>query len=165
MGGDEFEVAVGDGNNEAGKSSQEEEDLLAATQSQVKRARPQFVNYAKKSKRVDVKKLKENIWKGLTLEIFDHPDGEVEKLEAKEFTSVISGLRAAYPEEKMEEISTSFCFICLLHLANENGLRIESAGSTEGVTAEASTKTNDMETTNQLVGGLDRLKIKREVMA
>ena len=25
----------------------------------------------------------------------------------------------------MEEISTSFCFICLLHLANERGLRLE----------------------------------------
>lgn len=27
----------------------------------------------------------------------------------------------------MEEISTSFCFICLLHLANEQGLKLESA--------------------------------------
>ena len=27
----------------------------------------------------------------------------------------------------MEEISTSFCFICLLHLANEQGLKIESS--------------------------------------
>lgn len=26
----------------------------------------------------------------------------------------------------MEEISTSFCFICLLHLANEKGLKLES---------------------------------------
>jgi len=30
----------------------------------------------------------------------------------------------------MEEISTSFCFICLLHLANEQGLKLES--TTEG---------------------------------
>lgn len=28
----------------------------------------------------------------------------------------------------MEEISTSFCFICLLHLANERGLKIEVGG-------------------------------------
>jgi condensin complex subunit 2 len=26
----------------------------------------------------------------------------------------------------MEEISTSFCFICLLHLANEQGLRLQT---------------------------------------
>ena len=45
--------------------------------------------------------------------------------EAKQFTSVIAGLRRSYPKEKMDEISTSFCFICLLHLANERGLKIE----------------------------------------
>jgi condensin complex subunit 2 len=34
----------------------------------------------------------------------------------------------------MEEISTSFCFICLLHLANEQGLKIES--SLDGTSAD-----------------------------
>jgi len=34
----------------------------------------------------------------------------------------------------MDEISTSFCFICLLHLANEQGLRLESnVGEDEAV--------------------------------
>jgi condensin complex subunit 2 len=46
--------------------------------------------------------------------------------EARQFSTVISGLQRAYPPEKMEEISTSFCFICLLHLANEQGLKLES---------------------------------------
>lgn len=45
--------------------------------------------------------------------------------DARQFTQVISGLRRSYPKDKMEEISTSFCFICLLHLANERGLKIE----------------------------------------
>ena len=31
----------------------------------------------------------------------------------------------------MEEISTSFCFICLLHLANERGLKLEVDGTPE----------------------------------
>jgi len=31
----------------------------------------------------------------------------------------------------MDEISTSFCFICLLHLANEQGLRLESKGGVD----------------------------------
>lgn len=75
MGGDEFEVGIGgvaEGDEAAtsGKAaSEEEDDLLKATQGQVKRARPVFVNYARKAKRVDVKKLKENIWKELALEI------------------------------------------------------------------------------------------------
>jgi condensin complex subunit 2 len=49
--------------------------------------------------------------------------------EARPFHSVISGLQKSYPREKMEEISTSFCFICLLHLANEQGLKLESLPS------------------------------------
>ena len=33
----------------------------------MKRVRPEFVNYARKAKRVDVRKLKENIWRGLKI--------------------------------------------------------------------------------------------------
>lgn len=93
---------------------------------------------------------------------------QAQEREGKQFTSVISGLQKVYPEEKMEEISTSFCFICLLHLANENGLRIESAGAKEVVSSDepsTSTSVNDMDSTHRFVGGLDRLKIKREVVA
>lgn len=46
-----------------------EQDLLAATQGQTRRVRPDFVNYAKRAKRVDVRKLKENIWKGLNIKV------------------------------------------------------------------------------------------------
>jgi condensin complex subunit 2 len=44
-----------------------EQDLLAATQGQTRRVRPEFVKYAKRAKRVDVRKLKENIWRGLDI--------------------------------------------------------------------------------------------------
>jgi condensin complex subunit 2 len=47
--------------------------------------------------------------------------------ESRQFSQVISGLQKSYPRDKMEEISTSFCFICLLHLANEQGLKLEGA--------------------------------------
>lgn len=43
----------------------DEDDLIAATQNLNTRVRPEFVSYAKKAKRVDVKKLKENIWREL----------------------------------------------------------------------------------------------------
>jgi condensin complex subunit 2 len=46
--------------------------------------------------------------------------------EARVFGEVVAGLERAYPKDKLEEISTSFCFICLLHLANERGLRVDS---------------------------------------
>lgn len=44
-----------------------EQDLLAATAGQTRRVRPEYVNYAKRAKRVDVRKLKENIWKNLDI--------------------------------------------------------------------------------------------------
>ena len=48
---------------------EEEQDLLAATQGQTRRVRPELVNYAKRAKRVDVRKLKDNIWKNLDIVI------------------------------------------------------------------------------------------------
>lgn len=46
-----------------------EQDLLAATQGITRRVQPESVNYAKRAKRVDVRKLKENIWKGLDIKV------------------------------------------------------------------------------------------------
>lgn len=54
-----------------------EQDLLAATQSMTRRVRPQSVNYAKRAKRVDVRRLKDNIWKGLDIKV--SPKGEQEE--------------------------------------------------------------------------------------
>lgn len=197
MGGDEFEGAVGMDNlpDDAGapvgamagekRAGDEEDDLLAATQTQIRRARPQFVNYAKKAKRVDVKKLKENIWRELAIDklpvkkprrqAIEDSDEEEEvepeavetSSDAKQFTSVILGLRKIYPEDKMEEISTSFCFICLLHLANEEGLRI-SEGAPAIADAPSGSKRrveDEMETIIKHVGGLDKLRINRDLTA
>ena len=51
-----------------GEAKPEEEDLWAGTQGKLKMARPESVHYAKKAKKVDVKRLKDNIWKGLKIE-------------------------------------------------------------------------------------------------
>ena len=40
------------------------------------------------------------------------------------FTDVMNNLQTVYPKPIMDDISTSFCFISLLHLANERGLII-----------------------------------------
>ncbi|GMF07240.1 unnamed protein product [[Candida] boidinii] len=42
------------------------------------------------------------------------------------FTEVVDNMSIKYSREEKSELSTSFCFICLLHLANENGFKIES---------------------------------------
>ncbi|CAO1619137.1 unnamed protein product [Jaminaea pallidilutea] len=119
-----------------------EEDDLAAQAAALRRVKPEYVNYAKKAKRVDVRKLKENILRELGIEGAvpteeeqgdeSHEAGLKDAAavdgDAKTFRSVLTGLRKAYPKEKMEEISTSFCFICLLHLANEEGLELKIGG-------------------------------------
>ncbi|KAL2127340.1 hypothetical protein VTI74DRAFT_10886 [Chaetomium olivicolor] len=119
---------------------------------QNRRVRPEYVQYARVAKKVDVRRLKEEIWKGMGLERSDdqsqHRDtsrlmtptspekpanassnanGEDPTLK---FTDVVNDLQRVYPKQVMDDISTSYCFICLLHLANEKGLVIEK---TEGL--------------------------------
>ena len=45
---------------------------------------------------------------------------------ALKFTTVMNNLQRVYPQQAMADISTSYCFICLLHLANEKGLTLEN---------------------------------------
>ncbi|TCD65915.1 hypothetical protein EIP91_002030 [Steccherinum ochraceum] len=168
---DDFDDAPGfddvyDGEGGASVIEPGEQDLLAATQGQSRRARPEYVNYAKRAKRVDVRKLKENIWKGLDIVISEKKENADEDVDmdeddpnatdpadARVFNNVISGLQQSYPRDKMEEISTSFCFICLLHLANEKGLKIEAD---EGDPEEEQEK---------LVGNIWDLKVYRDPTA
>jgi condensin complex subunit 2 len=54
-----------------------EQDLLASAQ-QRRRVRPETVNYARRAKRVDVRKLKENIWKNLDIVVPEKLDEQDE---------------------------------------------------------------------------------------
>ncbi|KAI9596341.1 condensin complex subunit 2/barren [Syncephalis fuscata] len=105
--------------------------------------KPAYINYAKTAKRVDVKRLKDNIWRKLTkktdqlensadkeediqdadLSTMTSPDTTQAQGEQR-FTDIITGLKGVYAQETMKDISVSFCFICLLHLANEKNLKI-----------------------------------------
>ncbi|PWN47338.1 hypothetical protein IE53DRAFT_254828 [Violaceomyces palustris] len=168
------------GSSEVGNEDEEEEEEL---QTQVlNRIRPEYVNYAKKAKRVDVKKLKENIWNELG--IFVDPSQSLSpdsltKQEPKRFESVLKGLRKAYPKDRMEEISTSFCFICLLHLANEEGLEINtgqdpssrskssipSGGGAKNPMTNIQEEEDDPEGTprpNKIVGGVGNQRVEKD---
>ncbi|KAI5795215.1 condensin complex subunit 2/barren [Geopyxis carbonaria] len=103
---------------------------------QSRRTRPEYVQYARVAKKVDVHKLKMNIWGGLGFEAPQPPPDPqaqepppptplINPEEPRMFTQVIKDLRGVYPEKTMSDISTSYCFICLLHLANERGLKID----------------------------------------
>lgn len=139
-------------------------DYASQLVSQPKRVKATFINFSKTAKKVDVKKLKDNIWKEMTQqslkrqaagdsldrgksrkkanleddkggeagdddEIEDAEDGDGVEYVKKEqrFTEIIGGLSKMYPEQKLKEISVPFCFICLLHLANEKNLSIEGS--------------------------------------
>ncbi|EIN06142.1 barren [Punctularia strigosozonata HHB-11173 SS5] len=160
----------------------DEQDLLAATAGQTRRVRPEFVNYAKRAKRVDVRKLKENIWKGLDIVVpeikqeAEDEDQDMDKeeqdatdpAEARTFSEVVTGLKSSYPKDKMEEISTSFCFICLLHLANERGLKLE-VGEDGQIEAEPEEEEEEPEAAEHKVaskvGDIWDLKVYRDPLA
>ncbi|KAF9349538.1 hypothetical protein BGX34_001753, partial [Mortierella sp. NVP85] len=142
-------------------------DYASQLVSQPKRVKATYINYSKTAKKVDVKKLKDNIWKEMTQQSLKRQavgetldrgksrkkanvqekdgDGDEEEEEEEEeeegegdggedyvkkeqrFTEIIGGLSKVYPEHKLKEISVPFCFICLLHLANEKNLEIEGS--------------------------------------
>ena len=122
---------------------------------QSRRLRPEYVQYARVAKKVDVRRLKEEMWRGIGFEEVsqfpfcqlssnDHqltsaqiispptpasaPSDPPPKTEdgVLKFTSVMNNLQQVYPKQAMADISTSYCFICLLHLANEKGLTLEN---------------------------------------
>ncbi|MCJ1386608.1 hypothetical protein MMC17_009734 [Xylographa soralifera] len=100
---------------------------------QSKRIRPEYVQFARVAKKVDVRKLKEQMWRGIGFEEGPAKQAEsnstpsalnVEHETPLKFTSIMNSLQMVYPKQAMADISTSYCFICLLHLANEKGLTL-----------------------------------------
>jgi condensin complex subunit 2 len=61
----------------------------------------------------------------------------------------------------MEEISTSFCFICLLHLANEQGLKIESSAS--GIKELDESEDDKLSTGARKIGDIWDLKVSFQI--
>ncbi|KAH9860309.1 hypothetical protein J1614_011639 [Plenodomus biglobosus] len=101
--------------------------------------RPQYVQYARVAKKVDVKRLKDELWRGIGFEETPRPPQPNEP-PTKEvdgtltFSDVVNSLQSVYPKQAMADISTSYCFICLLHLANEKGLVIDNQENFENLT-------------------------------
>jgi condensin complex subunit 2 len=95
------------------------------TNHSLKKTKPLYVNYARTAKRVDVKKLKDNLWKALTVQTTE----EEEKVHGvQKFTDIVNSLKKMYSPKTMRDISVPFCFIVLLHLANEKDLSIKGMG-------------------------------------
>ncbi|KAI1864331.1 hypothetical protein JX265_008702 [Neoarthrinium moseri] len=105
-----------------------------------RRLRPEYVQYARVAKKVDIRRLKDEIWKRMDMEKLDSvdrtrlptpPESSPMKQPSADdpelkFTDVMNELQVVYPKTVLDDISTSYCFISLLHLANEKGLIIEN---------------------------------------
>lgn len=93
------------------------------------------VNYSRVSKKVDVRRLKNNLWTSINILADKHKEndsgGENDVSLELKFTDITEELSKRYSAEVRKDISTSFCFICLLHLANEYGLKITSTENDE----------------------------------
>ncbi|KAL3451312.1 condensin complex subunit 2/barren [Aspergillus insuetus] len=134
-----------------------------------RRARPDYVAYARVAKKVDVRKLKTEMWKGMGDRLIsemespppqsapnppeeshdtddDGPPTPTPKrprlssdLEGPKdngtlrFTDIMNSLKSVYAPETLRDISTSYGFICLLHLANEQGLVLHNDDASIGL--------------------------------
>lgn len=76
------------------------------------------LNYARASKKVDIKLLKDNMWQSALL--LKNNDSSLLRL-----SDIIKDTLEKYKSKQRDDISTSFLFICMLHLANEHGLQME----------------------------------------
>ncbi|KAL0095617.1 barren [Phycomyces blakesleeanus] len=130
------------------------------TNHRLKKAKPLYVNYARTAKRVDVKKLKDNIWKALTKPSKDisvsAPEIPDTLQEVRRFTDVVQDLKKMYTAKTMKDISVPFCFICLLHLANEKNLTI--SGSKRGKGTQNQDSDNDDDDDGFVLGEGDWMK-------
>ncbi|XP_017687353.1 PREDICTED: condensin complex subunit 2 [Lepidothrix coronata] len=103
-------------------------------------AEPQKINkieiqYAKTAKKMDMRRLKENMWQLLTDGQKKGTVGEVEDAEKEKDASVVAGekklsnitedLLHRLPAAMASNLSVPLAFMCLLHLANEKNLKLE----------------------------------------
>lgn len=88
------------------------------------------VSYSRVAKKVDVKRLKDNLWKSINIlkDKYKETDSEATSIGLK-FSNITNEMSKMYGEETRKDLSTSFCFICLLHLCNEHGLMIQNIES------------------------------------
>ncbi|GMM31465.1 condensin subunit [Martiniozyma asiatica (nom. inval.)] len=121
--------------------SQENSATHQSTQSRWKKD----IKFARRSKRVDVQLLKQNI--SQTIEeidlTYDEEEEEKEAVIDKEeneqsiplphkvkkkmmLSEIVKRTAEKYNGREKQDLSTSFYFICMLHLANENGYFVES---------------------------------------
>ena len=138
FGGDDtggFELAYGDDDSVV----DDEMDYRTDHFDEVRKVQKIDINYATVAKKVDVRRLKRDLWAELEAktafvppEDFDHneetqDDIYPDQLESRavSFKETVESMEQA---QSQHDVTVSFYFICCLHLANEKGLKLDSTG-------------------------------------
>ncbi|CAI7813104.1 unnamed protein product [Closterium sp. NIES-53] len=134
-GGDECADPFDYGNDFDGQGDSAEvkpaDDFMEDLVPMPKKAQKIDVNYARQSKQVDVKILKDTIW----VELQRRHAHEREEQQYDEevssgpisFDRVLHNFPANCRAAALSDISVHLCFICVLHLANEHDLRLHAS--------------------------------------
>eukprot|EP00956_Cyclotella_meneghiniana_P010241 scaffold14139_cov74-Cyclotella_meneghiniana.AAC.13 len=131
-----FELAYGD-DDDGGLD--DDMDYRTDHFDEVRKVQKIDINYAHVAKKVDVRRLKRDLWAELEHKTALVPpdDFSDEANDADDVYSVPSGTNAVSFKETVEsmeqaqtqnDVTVSFYFICCLHLANEKGLKLDSTG-------------------------------------
>ena len=88
------------------------------------------IGYAKRAKTVDIEALKEHVWAiindmaGKAVPKSKAAGAAASEGELLPFQAVVDKLHERMPPAKLSELSISYCFYCVLDLANKKGLEI-----------------------------------------
>ncbi|PSC75846.1 condensin complex subunit 2 [Micractinium conductrix] len=118
LGGDAYDGGWGDGAGVLGGEDGEGLEMVEAA----RRVEKVEVNYSRAAKQVDVRSLKELMWRG----IHATPGGPPSPDAVLQFQDVLLTVPERNGAGRLEDLSVHLCFICVLHLANEHGLVINS---------------------------------------
>jgi condensin complex subunit 2 len=84
------------------------------------------MRFATVSKTVDIKKLKDVMWKSIGIDY--NKENASLSVKGNRFSSILESLPKLVDENMLSSLSMHTCFIALLHLANEHGLVLKPEG-------------------------------------
>ena len=118
-----------------GGDEEDTDDFIVEELDGVRKVDKVSVSYATIAKKVDVKRLKRDLWTELEAYFEAHEEKEEDdfmatpqKLDPSEPLSFQKTVQAMEAAKTQADVTLPFYFICILHLANEKGLRLDSKG-------------------------------------
>jgi hypothetical protein len=94
------------------------DDNIGYTQAAIEMS-GQMLKYDRSAKPINIKTLKETMWKSIDKENSDSGSDD------RSFLGVIDDIQKKVRPSELENLSIHSCFIALLHLANENNLLLK----------------------------------------